>query len=109
MQCGAQCELRQFAHAEAHHEPGIDDRSDTDRRRQHAEIDGKQAAETVLLLEYLLGGAEIADEGAEDEAGRQGIAQGDGIADALIAQTGKWVLPQVAIAVPAAAFRADRS
>ena len=67
--------------------------------------DGEQAPQIILLLEYLLGGAEIADEGTEDEAGRPGHSPAvTAVADAVIGRLEDGPCREVAIAVPAAAF-----
>ena len=57
-------------------------------QRQHREIERKLRADAVLLLEYLLRRAQVADEGAEDQAGRDRVAQGDAVGAGLAQRLG---------------------
>src|SRR4029079_15132013 len=84
---GPQSPFRQVAHAEAHHQLCVDERGEPDTGGEDAEIDGEKLAGAILLLEDLLRGAEIADEGAEDAAGRQRIADRDAVSDRLARRT----------------------
>src|SRR5205823_10163478 len=50
---------------------------------KNAEEHREELSEPVLFLKYLLGGAEITDEGAEDETGRHHIAERDRVGEGL--------------------------